>query len=350
MRRLILCAAASLALYFAAFAFVLHRPLSVGLLRMEMDQKLARGARLPSPKLVILAGSNAPFSHSCRVIGAMLNLPCENGGVAVGIGLDDLFARWSPLLHRGDIAYLPMEIQQYDVSAAQNRMDMDGAWLFYRNRALLWHLGALRALAGAFGSTMPDALEALTEMAAHAAGLGHRRAMLAAQFDRQGDRIGTTLATADPGFLATLRRVEPGPRGIIRGDGSRIIARFVRRETARGVIVIGGLPTDFDTVRLPGADIDAIRAIFIANGGRFIVLPNHSRYPRADFYNSEDHLAQPCQYRQSIAIARALAPVLHRSAAAPAAAVRRLALTCPGAARVIAARDGPRVIAADDGP
>jgi len=339
MRRLILCAAASLALYFAAFAFVLHRPLSVGLLRLEMDQKLARGARLPSPKLVILAGSNAPFSHSCRVIGAMLALPCENGGVAVGIGLDDLFARWAPLLHRGDIAYLPIEIQQYDITAAQNRMDMDGAWLFHRNRPLLWHLGAQRTLAGAFGSTMPDALESLAEMTAHAAGLGHRRSMLAAQFDRQGDRIGTTLATADPGFLATLHRTEPTPRAIAKGYGATEIARFVRQESARGITIIGGLPTDFDTVRLPAADITVIRRIFITNGGRVLILPNHSRYPRADFYNSEDHLAQPCQYLHSIALARALAPILHRPVHEPTHAMRARAATCPSAHRELATRE-----------
>ncbi|MDD2877406.1 MAG: hypothetical protein PHT60_11025 [Acidiphilium sp.] len=336
MRRLILCAAASLALYFAAFAFVLHRPLSVGLLRMEMDQKLARGARLASPKLVILAGSNAPFSHSCRVIGAMLAIDCENGGVAVGIGLDDLFARWAPLLHKGDIAYLPIEVQQYDVSAAQNRMDMDGAWLFYRNRALLWCLGALRTLAGAFGNTMPDGLEALTEMAAHAAGLGHRRALLRAQFDRQGDRIGTTLATADPGFLALLHRVEPSASAIADGYGTVLVARFVRTETARGVMVIGGLPTDFNTVPLSRAAIAAIRAAFTANGGSFLELPNHSRYPRADFYNSEDHLAQPCQYLHTIAVARGLAPLLHRQAKPPSAAARALAGTCPPVGRVVA--------------
>ena len=72
--------------------------MSLGLLRLELAQKTARLAALPSPKLVILAGSNGPYSHSCVVMGAMLNMPCENAGIAVGIGLDYLFARWKPLL------------------------------------------------------------------------------------------------------------------------------------------------------------------------------------------------------------------------------------------------------------
>ncbi|HEX7390679.1 MAG TPA: hypothetical protein VF286_11245, partial [Acidiphilium sp.] len=206
MRRLVLCALASIALYLIAFGFVLDRPLSLGTLRLEMSQKLTRGAKLASPKLVILAGSNGPYSHSCAVIGAMLRLPCENAGIAVGIGLDDLFARWAALLEPGDIAYLPMEVQQYTVTRAQNRMDVDGAILFRHDRALLWRLGVGRTLGGVFANTMPDGLEAVAEMAARAAGFGHPRALLARQYDRDGDRIGTTLAGADTAFLRTLHR------------------------------------------------------------------------------------------------------------------------------------------------
>lgn len=329
MRRLFCVAFASLALYFAAFAFVLDRPLSLGLLRLEMHQKLLRGAALPSPKLVILAGSNAPFSHSCRVIGEMLALPCENGGIAVGIGLDDLFLRWLPLLHRGDIAYLPMEVQQYGVTRAANRMDVDGAILFRHDRHLLWRLGLDRSLGGAFANTLPDGLEALAEMAARGAGLGHLHVRLAREEDAEGDEIGTTLATADSHFLTGLHRVEPGPSVIVRGYGSMLIARFVRMATARGIIIVGGLPTDFRDVRLPGTDIAAIRAIYRHNGGRFLALANRSRYPRVDFYNSEDHLAQPCQYFHSILVARGLAKLLHRSLAPPKRSMLTLALACP---------------------
>lgn len=329
MRRLFCAALASLALYVAVFALVLDRPLSLGLLRLEMRQKLARGARLRSPKLVILAGSNAPFSHSCRVIGEMLALPCENGGVAVGIGLDELFRRWLPLLHRGDIVYLPMEVQQYGVSRAANRMDVDGAMLLRHDRSLLWKLGPGRILGAAFGNTLPDGLEALAEMLARAAGIGHLRARLAAQFDRQGDRINTGFATADPLFLAGLRRTEPPAATIARGYGTVLIGRFVRAATARGVTVVGGLPTDFADVVLPAADIAAIRAVYRGHGGGFLELANLSRYPRADFYDSEDHLAQPCQYVHSLAVARGLAVVLHRPVMAPAPAMLGIAAACP---------------------
>ena len=77
---------AAIGLYVLAFACVLDRPLSLGLLRRALAAKIAYAAGRPDPKLVILAGSNALFSHSCAIIGGMLRLPCVNGGVALGLG------------------------------------------------------------------------------------------------------------------------------------------------------------------------------------------------------------------------------------------------------------------------
>jgi hypothetical protein len=124
-------------------------------------------------------------------------------------------------------------------------MSVDSTMLFRDNRGLLWRLGPGWALASAFSNSFADGLEAAVEMLAHSAGYGHRRARLAAQFDRQGDHIGTSLLTADPKFLALLERPEPPPTAIRNGYGRRVIARFVRAEHAAGVLMIGGLPTDF---------------------------------------------------------------------------------------------------------
>ncbi len=101
--RLLCACLASLLLYGLAFGFVVDRPLSLGFLRHQLDAKLARAASIDGPKLVILAGSNGPYSHRCELIEPVLAMPCVNGGIAVGIGLDYLFARWQPLLHPGDL-------------------------------------------------------------------------------------------------------------------------------------------------------------------------------------------------------------------------------------------------------
>ncbi len=109
MRRILLACAASLVLYMTAFAWLLDRPLTLGALRARIEANLDVGQLISQPKLVILAGSNGPYSHRCETIEPLIGRPCVNAGVAVGIGLDYLFTRWKPWLHAGDIVYLPLE-------------------------------------------------------------------------------------------------------------------------------------------------------------------------------------------------------------------------------------------------
>jgi hypothetical protein len=259
----------------------------------------------------------------------MLNLPCENAGIAVGIGLDDLFAQYEPSLHQGDIVYMPMETAQYIVNRAQNDTSADGAILLRHNRKTLGKLGAERILGAIFSTSFADFLDSLAEMSAVHFHLLSASALIAAEYNNEGDRIGTSLASADPNLLPSSPRIEPSADVIDHGYGSDEIRNFVASETRNGVKVIGGLPTELQTVQLPQTTIEAIRSIYLLNGGNFIVLNDLSRYPRADFYDSEDHLAQPCQYKHSIEVAQAIARSLRRAIQPPPAALTRIASTCP---------------------
>jgi len=329
MLRLLACCGLSLFLYVVLFSFRFDRPLSLGLLNLEIQEKSSRLASLPSPKLVILAGSNGPYSHSCLVIGDMLNLPCENAGISVGIGLDDLFAQYGPSLHQGDIVYMPMETAQYIVTRAQNNASVDGAILLRHDRQTLGALGPGRILGAVFSISFVDFLDSLAEMSAVHFHLLSVSTRIAEQYNTLGDRIGTSLATADPKLVPSSPRIEPSADLIVRGYGSDEIRNFVANQTRAGVEVIGGLPTELQTSSLPASTIAAIRSIYVSGGGRFILLNDLSRYPRADFYDSEDHLAQPCQYEHSIKVAEALGYALRRTVLPPPAALTRLASTCP---------------------
>jgi len=309
MRRLVCLCALSVWLYIAVFAFLVDRPLSIGLLRLELDQKTARLARLPSPKLIILAGSNGPYSHACAVLGPMLGLPCENGGIAVGIGLDDLFARYAPYIRAGDVVYMPMELQQYTASRAAYRAGPDGAILLRHDRWLLPALPADRLAGAIFCCSADDLLEALAEMPlSHAVSAGAR---LAGEYNAAGDRIDNQRGGA--GMARIAARAAPAVADVQAGYGTALIARFVAAERARGVIVIGGLPTAVSTLTLTPALVAAIADVYRAQGGGFLVLANRSQYPPVDFFNSPDHLVQACQYRHSMAVAAGLAVALGRT-------------------------------------
>jgi len=322
--RLLRNCALSLLLYSLVFALILDRPLSLGVLRLEIEQKAARLAALPTPKLVILAGSNGPYSHSCAVMGAMLGLPCENAGIAVGIGLDFLVRRYGPSLRPGDIVYMPMEFEQYAMTRPETDSGPDGAILVRHDRDVLFSLPPDRVFAAVFSTDFPNFLESTIEMPM--ARLISPARTLAVEYDVQGDRIGTTLASAQPALVAKAG----APAVYATTYGARVIAAFVRAETARGVIVIGGLPTGFSTMPPPPAAVAAVRALYLSNGAAFAALPNQSRYPPADFYDSPDHLAQPCQFKHSIAVARMLADMLKIPVLAPDRQVQALAQTCPG--------------------
>ncbi len=320
MRRLLIACAASIVLYALAFGVLLGRPLTNGFLEAQIDTKLARGAAIHGPKLVILAGSNGPYSHRCETIEPRLALPCVNAGVAVGIGLDYLFARWAPVLHRGDVLYLPMEFEQYAMSRAAVRVGPDAAIMWRDDRTTLAQLTPDR-WAGAMFSTDPrGAVMAVIETAMAWLRVGPSlREATVGSMNAWGDHVGHTLALATPSRAVLAAAVpQRAPAEAIRGGyGTTLIAGFTRRMSAQGVRVIGGLPTGFADVPLPPDTIAAVRAVYEANGGAFLELANDSLYPRADFFDTPEHLSEPYQIRHSEAVAAAL---LHEMARAPALA------------------------------
>lgn len=338
MGRLLILLVLSATLYTGIFGFLVDRPLSLGILQLEIDRKKLRMSVIPTPKLVVLAGSNASYSHSCVIIGNMLGLPCENAGTAVGIGLDDIFAQFAPSLRRGDIVYMPMEIEQYVTTRAGNRSGADAGLLIRYDRQLLAELPIDRIGGSLFCCTLTDLIESIIEMPIVASGILNPAKILSTEYNAEGDRIDTPLANADEELLHQAFRVEPNASTVKSGYGARIIAQFVANMSRRGVIVVGGLPTDFSSVPLTSETIAAIASIYTSNGGGFIILSNHSRYPVIDFFNSEDHLAQPCQYMHSIFVAQELGKFLRRPVSPPDLGDNRIAATCPSFYAMSAAR------------
>ncbi len=310
--RLLAACAASLVLYALLFGCVLDRPLAYGFLRREIDLKLARGAAVGSPKLVILAGSNGPYSHRCETIEPILGIPCVNGGVAVGIGLDYLFARWERRLHPGDIVYLPMEAAQYSRSRAATDLGPDASIMFRHDWRTLAHLPPDRWVAALFSFDLRYALMAVIERALLAGGFHDPRAADEGRTDAWGDHTGHTAALAAP-YRAVLARAHPtypDAAQVAHGYGTRLIVRFLAWARAHGVRTIGGLPTEFIDDPMSPAARHAIAAIYRANGARFLELPNRSLYPRADFFDTPDHLSEPWQIVQSVAVAHGLRRLL----------------------------------------
>lgn len=320
MRRILLPCALSLLAYAILFGLVLDRPLSLGFLRWQIEARLARGGEIEGPKLVIVAGSNGPYSHRCETIEPIAGVPCVNAGVAVGIGLDYLFARWKPLLRPGDTVYLPLEEAQYARTPMAISLGPDASIMFRHDRVTLMELGPER-LAGAVFSFGPRAaLMSLIETALVAGGFEDPRAAAVGSSNRWGDHVGHTpeLGRPNQAALATVIPMHETPARIASGGGTAQVRTFLEWASTRGVRVIGGLQAGFGDHPMPAATKEAIKAIFVAGKAGFIDLGERDRYPRTAFFDTPDHLNEPAQIARSRDIGAELAAIL-----APARAASR---------------------------
>ena len=314
MRRLLIACVASLSCYGLLFGTVLDRPLTYGLIDQQLEAKLARATASPVPRLVILAGSNGPYSHRCEVIEPMLAMPCVNGGIAVGIGLDYLFARWRGRLRPGDVVYLPMEEEQYTRSRAATALGPDASIMFRRDWRTLWALPPERWLAALFSYDLRDALMSLIEMSLVEASFHDPRAEMIGETNAWGDHEGHTAerASVSRAVLAGVVLHHAAAADIRAGHGSTLIAAFVRWAGAHGIRAIGGAPTQFFDSPIPDATEQAIRTIYLSNGGDYLELPDRARYPRTAFFDTAAHLSEPWQIWHSAVVAQALSERLHR--------------------------------------
>ena len=306
--RLIFASLASLLIYALVFGFIDDRPLALGFLQQQIDAKLARGASIDGPKLVIMAGSNGPYSHRCEVIEQIMAMPCVNAGVAVGIGLDYLFARWWPLLHPGDLVYLPIEEQQYSRGHLATDLGPDASIMFRHDWRTLAVLPPQRWVTALFSFDLPAALMGPIEIALVASHFHDPRQDMTGGTNAWGDHVGHTaaIAASNQDVLASATSNHATADEIRTGDGSVLIAAFVRAAIAHGVNVIGGLPAEFADAPMPETTQDAIRTLYLSNGADFLELPNQSRYPRTAFFDTGEHLNETWQIENSKLLAEQL--------------------------------------------
>jgi hypothetical protein len=314
MKRILLACLASLLLYGVAFALVLDRPLTLGSLQARVEANIALGRSIHQPKLVILAGSNGPFSHRCQTIEPMIGRPCVNAGVAVGVGLDYLFTRWKPLLHPGDIVYMPLEEAQYVRSHATSDLGPDAAIMLRHDRATLLALPLRRQVAALFASDLRAAVMSVIETALASSDFNDPRVSANGGYNAWGDHIGHT---AEKAFVnrATLAASDPfHPTGtqITAGYGTALVIAFLTWAEAHDVRVIGGLPAGFIDSPLSPDELTAIHAVFRDHHAEFLETPEGGRYPRSAFYDSADHLLEASQISHSVSVARSLQRIMDR--------------------------------------
>lgn len=301
---LIAALVASLGLYVATFSMV-NRPLTVGGVWNTVQQKISYSESLGHPKLAIWAGSNGRYSHRCQYFTEATGLPCINLSMAVGIGIDFQLLMFDPLLQKGDVLYVPLEYNEYAIERAQMEGGAENIALVQQAHGLLWSMGPART-ARAWGYfDLPFLIHGLIESGLRNRGFQRREG--ADTFTAQGDQRGHTAERGLP-----YRQLLQGARFDAPQipDDSRalsVLGDFLDRMHARGVRVIGGLPTTSDGMRINEQVIGRLQDFYRQHGHDFLVLPNHSEYPLDCFFDSTYHLNEGCQIEHSKLVGQAIA-------------------------------------------
>jgi hypothetical protein len=87
--------------------------------------KAARLTTVASPKVVILAGSNAWFGLDSGLLEAAWGAPVVNHAVNAALGLRYILASAEPELRAGDLVLMPLEYPLYEGEAAPNQQLVD---------------------------------------------------------------------------------------------------------------------------------------------------------------------------------------------------------------------------------
>lgn len=292
-------------LYTLIFLFVLHKPLTVGLLGEYLTIKLDYLSTVDeSKRIIIFAGSNGRFSHRCETIQKKLFMPCINMSVAADISLNYQFNKIKPLLAMGDIIYMPLEYSQYNQNKVDIMTSTETPYIVAYDKNYFLQMDLERQLRALFFFDIRFILSALGEMTLQE--LGIQRRFSAETLTIQGDEKTHTLAKARKyrSFLKSLRWSPPAPEKIdLQSASARTLIEFMDWATEHHITVIGGLPTAFDDKPIAPEVVKKLCQLYTDRQHGFLVLPNLSQYPRENFYDARSHLAEEYQIRHSSLIA-----------------------------------------------
>jgi len=307
---LLLACCASVAGYGLLFGSVVSRPLVVDEVAKMLRVKLAYASETASPKIFVIAGSNARFSHSCAVIEQRLQRPCVNLGISAEVGLDWVLDASRPHMRAGDIVYVPLELGAYSSTRSEMFTGFDAAYRWRHDKLSLLSRGPEGVVRAMFMFDLPTLVDSLVEMALAADGF--RRRVGVATLNAQGDEIGHTdeAAKVYEGFLRTLVYEYPEPDHLLDdpdGEQTALVA-FLDWCRTNGVTAVGGLPTTVDDKKHSDLLVETLRGFYAKNGAEFIALPNRSQYPRQMFFDTPMHLRQSAQMAHSELVADALRP------------------------------------------
>jgi hypothetical protein len=250
--------------------------------------KIAQGSTIASPKLVIVAGSNATQGIGVPALQKALSIRAFNFGLSASLGPGFPLFEASKILRPGDAVLMPLEYLDYDYSTPRNAL-VDAVYtcgtdywrsLDWRNK--LFFVMAVRPWRLLDSLLFRSRPRALAEVAAQAESVVGPYGQGTAADDKP--RTVTTFsedANRDPLDI----RIDPA------SSGAKAIARFVAWANRHKVTVFAAWPTTLDYPQYRNNPAFArIGAFYRGLGVSVVGTPEESMYPMALMGDTIYHL------------------------------------------------------------
>ena len=290
------------ACYLATFVLVVHLPLTNTINGEYLQRKTERLAatREHSPRVIILGGSTARFSHRCETIEQDTGLSCTNMSISGQMNLAWQFGRMKQFLVPGDLVYLPLEYRGRQPTAQM--VGVEAPYVMRFARSDLAHYSLRQMFSAAFYFDLRYLFSALGEMGLRKAGV--RRRYSPETLTPQGDESGHTAVKGAEyrNYIDTVKPVTINAEAYRDDPTWSDVDAILRWGRENGVLIVGGLPTTFDAAVIPAEAIDLLQQRFRNGGGCFVALDNRSQYPRASFYDTQYHLNESAQIKHTRAL------------------------------------------------
>lgn len=198
---------------------------------------------IKTPKLVVVAGSNALFGISCKIIREETNFPCVNAATYAGLGIDYILNRARSLVQPGDTVLLPLEYEFYTDDGELNGALIDYVLArdFEYLKSLNW-LDQIRFITGVSLTRVQDGI--LAKLGTPKQWQSHYKSE---NLNQYGDDTGNRASAMTKKEFKALEELQPKElEGYVKSSyGMKAIKDFVDWSLKHNIKVIATWPNTF---------------------------------------------------------------------------------------------------------
>lgn len=248
--------------------------------------------KIKEPKLIVVAGSNALFGISCKMIYEETGVNCVNGGTHAGVGIDYMLSRARDWVKPGDLVLLPLEYYHYKHDGKPRTTEID--LVFSRDPSYFNSVNLITKFYFISGISFKRLLRGIS--AKFTPNPPWKSFYDAKNLNEYGDETSNREAEMTEKLRKKVARSWPHglERYIKSSQGMRSISKFVDWCRQNNIQVIAMWPNTiwFDVYREARQQefFQSIEDFYQRIGVKLLGKPEDFMYDKSMFYDSNDHL------------------------------------------------------------